>query len=53
MKNTSRNNADPSERFFYSERRWWRQDELGTQRLADEFGHVVFTHVPRHAKADE
>lgn len=21
--------------------------------LADEFGRVVFTHVPRHAKADE
>jgi hypothetical protein len=51
MKNANRNSTH--QRFFYSARRWWRQDQWGNQRPIDEFGRVVFTHVPRHAKADE
>lgn len=53
MKNTKRNNTHQAGRFFYSGRSWARQDESGRQHLADEFGHVVFTHAPRHAKADD
>jgi hypothetical protein len=53
MENANRDSTHQAERFFYSARQWWRQDEWGNQRSIDEFGHVVFTHVPRHAKADE
>ena len=53
IKNTKRNNTHQAGRFFYSGRSWVRQDESGRQHLADEFGHVVFTHAPRHAKADD
>ncbi|MBV8178527.1 MAG: hypothetical protein JOY55_20155 [Mycobacterium sp.] len=52
---TKTNHSDTPQKglFFYSKQRWRRQDEWGNQRLADEFGRVVFTHVPRHAKADD
>jgi hypothetical protein len=53
MTNTNLTNAPQTERFFYSKHRWRRQDEWGKQRLADEFGRVVFTNIPRHAKADD
>jgi hypothetical protein len=54
MTNTNRSNTPQAGLFFYSrQQRWVRQDEWGNQRLADEFGPVVFTHVPRHAKDDE
>lgn len=53
MANTDHGNTPQTELFFYSKQRWRRQDKWGNQRLADEFGRVVFTDVPRHAKADE
>jgi hypothetical protein len=53
MTTINRSNTAKAERFFYSKQRWRRQDEWGNQRVADEFGRVVFTHVARHAKADE
>jgi hypothetical protein len=51
--NTDHSNAPQPELFFYSKQRWRRQDGWGNQRSADEFGRVVFTHVPRHAKDEE
>lgn len=53
MKHTGRSTAHQAERFFYSRRRWIRQDVWGNQRCADEFDPVVFTDIPRHAKSDE
>ena len=53
MTNINHSNTPQAERFFYSQQRWRRQDERGNQRLADEFDSVVFTNVPRHAKADD
>jgi hypothetical protein len=53
MTNTDHSNAPQPELFFYSKQRWRRQDGWGNQRSADEFGRIVFTHVPRHAKDEE
>ena len=53
MTKSNHSDTPQAELFFYSRQRWRRQDEWGNQRLADEFGRVVFTHVPRHAKADD
>jgi hypothetical protein len=53
MTNTNHGNTPQAERFFYSKQGWRRQDQWGNQRLADEFGRVAFTRVPRHAKADD
>jgi hypothetical protein len=53
MTNTNHSNTPQAQRFFCSKQRWRRQDEWGNQRLADEFGRVVFMFIPRHAKADD
>jgi hypothetical protein len=53
MTNANHSSTSQPELFFYSKQRWRRQDKWGNQRSADEFGHVVFTDVPRHAKADD
>jgi hypothetical protein len=53
MKHTRPNITHRAERLFYSGQSWVRQDESGRQQLAVEFGHVVYAHGPRHAKADD
>lgn len=50
MKHTKRNVTQPG-RFFFHGQSWVRQDETGHQQPAVEFGHVVYTSGPRHAKA--
>jgi hypothetical protein len=51
--NTKPNITHGSKRLFCSGQSWVRQDESGRQQLAVEFGHVVYAHEPRHAKADD
>jgi hypothetical protein len=51
MKHTKRNGTHQAGRFFCHDQSWVRQDESGGQQLAVEFGHVAYTHGPRHAKA--
>jgi hypothetical protein len=51
MKHTKRNSAQQPGHFFFHGQSWVRLDESGSQQLADEFGHVAYTHGPRHAKA--
>jgi hypothetical protein len=53
MKTATRDNTHQVGRFFLHGQRWVRQDESGRQLLADEFGRIVFTDAPRHAKADD